>query len=239
MVKKLSQRVADIEKKLGLGQDKTDINLVLDMSGSMKDLAPETISAVNAFIKEQQTQPGEATFSLVMFDTEFITVHENTPLKDVKPLTSDVYKPRGMTALLDAVGITLDRLDRTRPEKAIVVIVTDGYENSSRKYTSDQIKSKIKDAQTRNWQVVYLGANQDSWAIGSHMYGTNAGSTATWYGGIGLATGMGTTSSATMDYRATGQSVDLDAIAKKLGNTDGFDTKSSDPNTSPVPVVTP
>ena len=148
--------------------DLTDITLIVDRSGSMGSVCEEAEGGVNAFIKRQQQQPGEALLTLVQFDTEYEFVTQGTSVQDV-PL----YKliPRGMTALLDAVGQAIqqtgERLasmpEHERPGLVIVVVMTDGLENSSCEFTKSQVKSLIQHQQdVYDWQFTFLGANQDA-----------------------------------------------------------------------------
>jgi uncharacterized protein YegL len=154
-------------------KDATEIAVVIDESGSMEGLTQETITGFNKFLKDQQALPGEATMSVQLFNTGFRNLCLNTPIKDVKPLSTDTYKAAGYTALLDAVGNLIDSLGKKfaamnedeRPNKVVVVILTDGEENSSREYKLDQIKSKISEQQAKyGWTFLFLGANQDAFS---------------------------------------------------------------------------
>lgn len=145
-------------------KDLTSITVVVDRSGSMADVRVEAEGGINTFIREQAELPGDALFTLVQFDTEHETVCDCTPIKDVPP-----YKliPRGMTALLDAVGravnVTGERLaamkDKKRPAKVAFVIITDGHENSSHEFTKEQINALITAKQADGWQFTFLGAD--------------------------------------------------------------------------------
>lgn len=150
--------------------DLTDVTLVIDRSGSMQQVRGDAEGGVNAFIKEQAKQPGEALLTLVQFDTEYEFVHKAVPMKQV---TDYVLEPRGMTALLDAVGKAInetgERLakmaEADRPGLVIFVIVTDGHENSSKEFTKAQIKEMIERQQSiYKWQFTFLAANQDAFA---------------------------------------------------------------------------
>jgi len=150
--------------------DLTDVVLVVDRSGSMSICREEAENGINHFIEEQKKAPGECLFSLVQFDTEYEFVHRGIPIKDVPKYT---LSPRGMTALLDAVGKAInetgERLSKmeepSRPGLVIFVIVTDGQENSSHEFKKDQIKEMIEFQQnTYQWKFTFLGANQDAFA---------------------------------------------------------------------------
>ena len=151
--------------------DLTEIAFVLDRSGSMNPIADDAIGGFNTFLKDQQALPGQARLTLVLFDHEYLVVHNSVDIQAVGPLDSNTYVPRGMTALLDAVGRTIDdtgaRLAATpeeqRPAKVIVAILTDGQENASRDYTFAKVSGMIKHQQEKySWEFIFLAANQDA-----------------------------------------------------------------------------
>lgn len=151
--------------------DLTEIAFVLDRSGSMNPIAADAIGGFNTFLASQQALPGEARLTLVLFDHEYLVVHDNVAIRQVPPLDAKTFVPRGMTALLDAVGRTIDdvgvRLAATpeeqRPAKVIVAILTDGQENASRDYTFAKVAGMIKHQQEKySWEFLFLAANQDA-----------------------------------------------------------------------------
>jgi uncharacterized protein YegL len=153
-----------------MNKNLTDITVVLDRSGSMSDCREEAENGLNHFIKEQQKLPGYAYFTLVKFDTDYEVTHKGVNIQEVGECT---LEPRGMTALLDAVGRTInetgERLrnieEDKRPGLVVFVIVTDGHENSSHEFTKQQIKEMIEKQQSEySWQFTFLGANQDAFA---------------------------------------------------------------------------
>ncbi len=155
--------------------DLTDITLVVDRSGSMGSVREDAEGGVNAFIAEQAKQPGEAMLTLVQFDTEYEFVHRGVPVVEVPKYE---LVPRGMTALLDAVGRAVnetgERLanmpEQDRPGLVVVVVMTDGLENSSREFTKKQLQQMIEHQQdVYDWQFTFLGANQDAFAEASAM----------------------------------------------------------------------
>jgi uncharacterized protein YegL len=155
--------------------DLTDITLVIDRSGSMESIREDAEGGVNAFIREQAKQPGEALLTLVQFDTEYDFIHKGVPVKQVPAYE---LVPRGSTALLDAVGRAInetgERLAKMaepdRPGLVIFVIVTDGQENSSHEFSKARIKEKIEQQQAKyHWQFTFLGANQDAFAEAGGM----------------------------------------------------------------------
>jgi Mg-chelatase subunit ChlD len=150
--------------------DLTDITLVVDRSGSMEVIRADAEGGVNAFVAEQAKQPGEALLTLVQFDTQYEFLHRGVRVQDIPAYH---LVPRGMTALLDAVGRAInetgERLakmdENDRPGLVIFVVMTDGQENSSHEFTKDQIKQMITHQQDKyGWHFTFLGANQDAFA---------------------------------------------------------------------------
>ena len=149
----------------------TEMAFILDMSGSMSGLESDTIGGYNSLIEKQKEEDGEAYVTTVFFDDRYIMFHDHINIQDIAPLTNTDYRPMGMTALLDAIGKTVNsigvRLNETpeeeRPEKVIIVITTDGQENSSREFTKQKIKEMIEHQQSKyNWVFMFLGANMDA-----------------------------------------------------------------------------
>lgn len=157
---------------------KSEIICIIDRSGSMASISNDAIGGFNTFLEDQKKVEGEATLTFVQFDTEYEFIYENKPLNDVPILNNTTFQPRGMTALLDAIGKTIDdtgrRLGNTpegsRPEKIIVAILTDGEENSSKQYTLSKIKEMIQHQKEKyQWEFIFLGANQDAFAEASKI----------------------------------------------------------------------
>ena len=155
-----------------------EIGFVLDRSGSMNAMKEEAIGGINAFLESQQKLPGEARLTLVLFDHEYIVAHDGVPIKDVPLLDNHSYVPRGTTALLDAIGRTIntigERLDRApepeRPGKVIIAILTDGLENASQEFKRKEIFKMIRhQREVYSWEFVFLGAKQDAISTGAKM----------------------------------------------------------------------
>ena len=148
----------------------TEIIFVIDASGSMAHLVGDTIGGFNGFIESQKTLDGKATLTTVLFDSSWSILHNGVDLKEVKPMTTKDYVPGGMTAMLDAIGETINRVqDRhdelgdEKPEEVLFVITTDGEENSSHKFTKSQIEKMIKhQTNGHGWKFMFLGANMDA-----------------------------------------------------------------------------
>ena len=154
-----------------MNKDLTEIVYILDRSGSMSGLENDTIGGYNAFLEKQKNEEGEAVVTTVLFDDKYELVHDRSDIKKVKPLTNKEYFARGTTALLDAVGKTVNNvaarhrnaLDSEVPFKTIVVITTDGFENASREYDSAKVKEMIElQKKEYGWEFLFLGANIDA-----------------------------------------------------------------------------
>lgn len=144
--------------------DSTHIFVVLDRSGSMHICRNDTIGGFNTFLEDQQKLGVDQAFlSLYQFDDKYETVYENTAIGEVQPLTRETFVPRGGTALLDAIGQTIKRIDVLKPTgKVIVVILTDGQENESKTYTFAHIADLIAERKARGYDFIFLGADQDA-----------------------------------------------------------------------------
>ena len=153
----------------------TELVFILDKSGSMAGLEADTIGGFNAMIEKQKQVEGKALVTTVLFSNNLRVLHNRIPLEDVKPLTKDDYFPAGGTALLDAIGFTIDRIDEylwrsgrdNAPNHTIFVITTDGHENASVEYTQEDIKNAIKEHEEKfGWEFLFLAANIDAFDVG-------------------------------------------------------------------------
>lgn len=159
-------------------KDHTELVCVIDRSGSMKALQQEAIGGFNSFLDSQRQVPGTASVTLVLFDHEYKVPYENVDLKTVQNLTDKTYVPRGLTALLDAIGRAIDdvgarlakAIEEKRPEKVMVCILTDGLENASKEFTYSKIKEMIEHQRDKyKWEFSFLAANQDAFAEAGSM----------------------------------------------------------------------
>lgn len=191
----------------------TEMVFILDRSGSMQSLTDDTIGGFNGMIESQKIEDGEAYVTTVLFDDEYEILHNHVNIQDIKPITRRDYYARGTTALLDAVGKTINsignRLSETpedeRPEKVIFVITTDGYENASREFSRSKVKEMIEHQQNKySWIFMFLGANMDAVQEASTL-GINSSFAATY-----TASAQGTTSAyyATANAMSAARSVD-------------------------------
>lgn len=154
-----------------MGKNVTELVFVLDRSGSMSGLEQDTIGGFNELLKEQKGLDGEVLVTTVLFDDEYEVLHDRCNIKEIKPITTSEYYVRGLTALLDAIGKTVNRIRNEHvkqgikeiPNKVMFVITTDGYENASVEFTSKEIKRLIERMRMEHdWEFIFLGANIDA-----------------------------------------------------------------------------
>ena len=150
---------------------RTELVFILDRSGSMAGLESDTIGGFNSMLKKQKKEPGDATITTVLFDDRYELLHDRFDMHNVKPLTNDQYFVRGSTALLDAIGNTINKVanvqrnagEGERAEKVLFVIITDGMENASREYSYPMIRKMIEfEKEKYGWEFIFLGANIDA-----------------------------------------------------------------------------
>ena len=149
----------------------TELIFILDRSGSMGGLESDTIGGFNAMLKKQQEEQGECRITTALFDHEYELLHDRIDIKAVSPITDKEYFVRGNTALLDAIGITINKIsavqkntsEEYRADKVLFIITTDGMENASREFTYGKIKEMIEKRKSENsWEFIFLGANIDA-----------------------------------------------------------------------------
>ena len=137
------------------------IYFILDRSGSMQTCVDDTIGGYNTFVNSQKKENPTSTMNLYLFDNEYNTVYENKIMNDVPLLDENTFIPRGSTSLLDAIGKTIKTAEHIDGTK-IVVILTDGHENTSNTYTKEHIEDLIKMKESIGWNFIFLAANQDA-----------------------------------------------------------------------------
>lgn len=201
----------------------THLCLVVDRSGSMQTIYKDMNGAIQTLLDDQAALDGTIRVDVVLFDTTIDVAHENVHPSDVR---HDLIEPRGMTALNDAIGVAIKRLgnkfkimdEGNRPSKVIVVVVTDGGENSSREYTAEQIKAMVTEQTDQwGWQFTYLAANVDAFATGS-TYGFAANQTLQY---------VPTASGATNSFAAASANI----TRSRLGDDSGYTQEERESST--------
>jgi uncharacterized protein YegL len=154
-------------------KDSTELVFILDRSGSMAGLEGDTIGGYNAMLLKQKKEAGEAVVTTVLFDDSFELLHDRINIQGITPITEAEYFVRGTTALLDAIGKTINKIGNAQKytsedlqaEKVMVVITTDGMENASHEFSYDRIRKMIEHQKTKyGWEFIFLGANIDALA---------------------------------------------------------------------------
>ncbi|MEH6958101.1 vWA domain-containing protein, partial [Neobacillus drentensis] len=156
----------------------TELVFILDKSGSMAGLEADTIGGYNAMLKKQQKAEGEAVVTTALFDHDYELLHDRINIRGISPITEKDYEVGGTTALLDAIGFTIQKIinvqkrtsEEERAEKVLFVITTDGMENASREFTTDKIKKLVQHQKdTYGWEFLFLGANIDAIATAARF----------------------------------------------------------------------
>ena len=148
---------------------RTEITLVLDASGSMSHMTEETIQGVNKFIREQKEIEGKCRVTVIQFDSDVSVIVDRKKLNKLAEIDEKSYVCGGLTALYDAVGLGIRRIqqDAHKDAKVILVIMTDGMENASKEYNHERINKLLSD--NPEWEVVFLAANIDAHETGSSI----------------------------------------------------------------------
>lgn len=158
--------------------NKIELVFILDRSGSMAGLEDDTIKGFNSLLNKQRNEVGEAIITTVLFDHSYELLHDRINLKSIRNITDKEYYVRGSTALLDAIGYTIDKIGNVqkvtqaehRADKVLFVITTDGMENSSRKYNYKMIKRMIENQKRKyNWEFIFMGANMDAISVANNF----------------------------------------------------------------------
>lgn len=152
-------------------KDLTELVFILDRSGSMSGLESDTIGGYNAMLEKQKKEPGEVVITTVLFDDRYELLHDRINLRGIAPITDNEYFVRGSTALLDAIGKTINKIgnvlnytaEEERPEHVMFIITTDGMENASREFSCEKISQMIEHQKSKyGWEFIFLGANIDA-----------------------------------------------------------------------------
>jgi uncharacterized protein YegL len=149
----------------------TELVFILDRSGSMSGLESDTIGGYNALLKKQKEEPGEAIVTTVLFDDNYELLHDRINVKGIRPITEKEYFVCGCTALLDAIGKTINKIgnvqrntnEEERADKVMFVITTDGMANASNEYNYEKIKKMVEWQKKKyGWEFIFIGANIDA-----------------------------------------------------------------------------
>ena len=145
----------------------TELVFILDKSGSMGGLEDDTIGGYNALLAKQREVEGLCLVTTVLFDHGYEVLHERLELSHVQPLTRREYQVGGSTALLDAMGRTIQKMAAGQGEddarKVMCVIITDGQENSSREFSARRVRALVEERrENHGWEFIFLGANMDA-----------------------------------------------------------------------------
>jgi len=189
----------------------TELVFILDKSGSMSGLEDDTIGGFNAMLAKQQKESGQAIVTTVLFDDKYELLHDRISINGIRPITDKEYCIGGSTALLDAVGKTIDKIGNAqkytsedqRAGKVVFVITTDGMENASREYSYDKIRQMIEHQKARHdWEFIFLGANIDAISTAA-KFGIHADRAANYHAdGQGTSLNYSVVSSAVSEIRA-------------------------------------
>lgn len=195
-------------------KDMTLINVIFDRSGSMWSIAPDAVGMFNSFLSDQKKGEDYAELSLVQFSDEYLMQYSNVPIKECRPLVlGETYNPRGLTALYDAIGKTIDSVGRDlnalkedeRPQRVSFMIISDGEDNRSVRYSAKTIAEMIDHQKTKyNWDFTFYGSGIDAEAEGI-KFGMEAAKCATFAGNARGINDIGNTMTAyATSYRSTG-----------------------------------
>lgn len=155
-----------------------ELVFILDKSGSMSGLESDTIGGFNSMLAKHNETPGEVTVTTVLFNDHYELLHDRANIKGVRPISEEEYSVGGYTALLDAVGKTINKIsnaqrnicDEHRSNKVLFVIITDGMENASREFDYGKVKEMIEtQKKEHDWEFIFLGANIDAVSTASKM----------------------------------------------------------------------
>ena len=148
----------------------TELVFILDRSGSMAGLESDTIGGYNSFLEKQKEEDGSCLVSTVLFNQHSKVIHDRVDLVKIEKMDRKDYLASGTTALIDAMGDAIHHIKNVHkyirkedvPANTIFVIITDGLENASHKYSSDDVKKMVEQQKEKGWEFLFLGANIDA-----------------------------------------------------------------------------
>lgn len=218
-------------------EETTEIICVLDRSTSIRTsgLTERTIEGFNSFLGEQKKLPGKAKLTLCLFDggtsygaiagKTYEIIHDGIDINAVPELNKITFEPRGMTAMWDAIGATIDNVSvrhsklkmEEKPDKVVILVMTDGQENSSKEYNQKTVQELIKKHKENDqWAFVFIGANIDVMATG-HSMGVSNGNTRSYVANdIGVKSAFFSMSASVSKMR--GMSMDSVSYTQDLEN---------------------
>lgn len=167
----------------------TEIVFLLDRSGSMYGMEADTVGGFNSVIERQKKESGDALVSTILFNDRADVIHDRIPIGDVPPMTADDFRVGGSTALVDALAGAIRHIAMIHkyarredvPAHTIFVIMTDGMENASRKYTAETLKRMVEhEKKEYSWEFIFLAANIDAVET-SARYGIDAGAAVNYH----------------------------------------------------------
>ena len=188
--------------------------IILDRSGSMKSQISDVVGGMEAFFAAQRVENPDLLVTLTTFNTQVRNVYSNRPVSQCTFTRSDYY-PSGGTALMDAVGEVVSDIAREKGEKVLVIVLTDGHENSSSRWNKAQIKALIEKKNPKNWQFIFLGVGIDQFDDAVSM-GINLGTSTRSYGTFyAAASGVGSS----VSTNAWLNNAQLDSLNIETGET--------------------
>lgn len=144
-----------------------DVVFILDKSGSMSGSEESTISSFNEYLEKEKKNNYKTRITTILFSDDYSYLYKGADVSKVSPLTRDDYFVGGCTALYDAIGSSINYIDRCDTDKVLFIIITDGYENASKEFDKEKIRSMIKDHS--NYEFIYIGADIDSYSSGGSI----------------------------------------------------------------------
>ena len=166
----MTEEKKNLEKEMQPKADSTELVFILDKSGSMSGKEKDVIGGFNAMLEKQKKLDGKAYVTTLLFSDTEKTLHDRLPLEEIAPLTDADYEVNGCTALLDAIGNAIEKVDlihkyireEDKPTRTMFIITTDGMENASKKFTQTQIKALIRAHEELGWEFLFVAANIDA-----------------------------------------------------------------------------
>jgi uncharacterized protein with von Willebrand factor type A (vWA) domain len=187
-----------------------NVYILLDRSGSMSNMWAESIGSINAYVAEL---PEKTNVFLAAFDTEY-TVVRNSTVKKWKPIETNEITPRGNTRLFDSSARIMMRALDDNEEKTVVVVMTDGEENSSINFKQSDVKALAKSLEDKKWELIFLGANFDKVGDVARHYGVGINKFTDIKAGNMHEYMTASLATSTRAYASTGEAINISAEDK-------------------------